>query len=203
MGDFGVPGPTGRRAILLGLASGVLAAVASCSSADTVGLESAPLSDERGDLAVLAPPVPNGPEASAVPSQVPAATAAAVLPPSKAQLVTEFDGRRPAEWGLAVTGVVTRSPGSHTALTFDACGGPGGSGVDKELLATLRRLNIPATLFVNARWIHANRQVAAELGQDRSLNWRTMVGTTGRCPSSDDPPTASPAPQAWPTHMTN
>ena len=166
MGDFGVPGPTGRRAILLGLVSGVLAAVTSCASADTVSIEPAALSDERADLAVLAPPVPNGPEASAAPSQVPAATAAAVLTPSKAQLVTEFDGRRPAEWGLAVTGVVTRSHASHTVLTFDACGGPGGSGVDQELLATLRRLNIPATLFVNARWIQANRQDAAELAHD-------------------------------------
>ncbi|MDI3195049.1 polysaccharide deacetylase family protein [Pseudarthrobacter sp. AL07] len=124
------------------------------------------LSDEHGDLSVLTPPVPNGPEASAAPSPVPAATAAEVPLPSKAQLVTEFEGRRPAEWGLAVTGVVTRSPGSHTVLTFDACGGPGGSGVDQELLATLRRLNIPATLFVNARWIQSNRQVAAELAHD-------------------------------------
>lgn len=161
MGDFGVTGLTGRRALLLGLASGVLAAVASCSS-DTIGLESAALPDERRDLAVLAPPAPNGPEEPAAPSQAPSA----VLPPSKAQLVTEFGGRRPAEWGLEVTGVVTRSQASQTVLTLDACGGPGGSGVDKELLATLRRLNIPATLFVNARWIQANRQIAAELGQD-------------------------------------
>ncbi|WP_426938405.1 polysaccharide deacetylase family protein [Pseudarthrobacter sp. S3] len=166
MGDFGVAGRTGRRAILLGLASGVLAAVTTCSSADTAAIEPVALSDEHGDPAVLAPPVPNGPEASAAPSQVPAATAAAVPLPSKAQLVTEFDGRRPTEWGLGVTGVVTRSPGSHTVLTFDACGGPGGSGVDQELLATLRRLNIPATLFVNARWIQSNRQVAAELAHD-------------------------------------
>ncbi len=62
--------------------------------------------------------------------------------------------------------MVTRSPASQTVLTLDACGGPGGSDVDKELLATLRRLNIPATLFVNARWVQANRQIAAELGQD-------------------------------------
>ncbi|MCP8999277.1 polysaccharide deacetylase family protein [Pseudarthrobacter sp. RMG13] len=80
--------------------------------------------------------------------------------------MTEFGGRLPAEWGLTVTGVVTRSPDSQTVLTLDACGGPGGSGVDQELIATLRRLNIPATLFMNARWIQANRQLAAELGHD-------------------------------------
>ena len=93
-------------------------------------------------------------------------TPVVVQAPTKAQLVSEFAGRRPTEWGLNVTGVVTRSSAHQAVITLDACGGPGGSAVDQELLATLRRLNIPATLFVNARWIHANRPLAAELGAD-------------------------------------
>jgi peptidoglycan/xylan/chitin deacetylase (PgdA/CDA1 family) len=52
------------------------------------------------------------------------------------------------------------------ALTFDACGGPGGSGYDRALIDFLRRREIPATLFINSRWIDANpaifRRLAAE-----------------------------------------
>ncbi|WP_309074419.1 polysaccharide deacetylase family protein [Paenarthrobacter sp.] len=54
----------------------------------------------------------------------------------------------------------------HVALTFDACGGPGGTGCDDTLLNTLRRLNVPATLFVNSRWIHANPSLSTELALD-------------------------------------
>ncbi|MFD0346314.1 polysaccharide deacetylase family protein [Kitasatospora aburaviensis] len=53
-----------------------------------------------------------------------------------------------------------------TALTFDACGGPGGSGYDAALIEFLRAHGVPATLFLNARWIDANpaefEQLAAE-----------------------------------------
>jgi len=42
------------------------------------------------------------------------------------------------------------------ALTFDACGGPHGSGVDRPLIDLLDRERVPATLFLNERWIDAN-----------------------------------------------
>jgi peptidoglycan/xylan/chitin deacetylase (PgdA/CDA1 family) len=64
--------------------------------------------------------------------------------------------------------VVARLPTSDrvVALTLDACGGRSGSGYDAELIQTLRREKVPATLFVNARWIEANprkfRQLAAD-----------------------------------------
>jgi len=67
-----------------------------------------------------------------------------------------------------VPGVVARLPTSDRviALTLDACGGRSGSGYDAELIQTLRRERVPATLFVNARWIEANprkfRQLAAD-----------------------------------------
>jgi peptidoglycan/xylan/chitin deacetylase (PgdA/CDA1 family) len=52
------------------------------------------------------------------------------------------------------------------ALTFDACGGLGGSGYDAALLDFLRRRDVPATLFLNSRWIDANpaafRRLAGE-----------------------------------------
>jgi peptidoglycan/xylan/chitin deacetylase (PgdA/CDA1 family) len=52
------------------------------------------------------------------------------------------------------------------ALTFDACGGPGGTGYDARLVAALRKNRVPATLFLNARWIAANPGPSAELAAD-------------------------------------
>ncbi|YCH08712.1 polysaccharide deacetylase family protein [Arthrobacter sp. alpha11c] len=62
--------------------------------------------------------------------------------------------------------MVNNSASRHVALTFDACGGPGGTGCDHKLLKSLRSLNVPATLFINSRWIAANRSLAAELAAD-------------------------------------
>jgi peptidoglycan/xylan/chitin deacetylase (PgdA/CDA1 family) len=52
------------------------------------------------------------------------------------------------------------------ALTFDACGGPRGSGYDGALIDVLRSQAVPATLFVNSRWIDANPRVFSELVTD-------------------------------------
>jgi peptidoglycan/xylan/chitin deacetylase (PgdA/CDA1 family) len=76
---------------------------------------------------------------------------------------------QPTRWGLEVPGVVTRlNTGDQkvAALTFDACGGRGGSGYDSALVALLRQHGIKATLFLNHRWILANPTVARELAQD-------------------------------------
>ncbi|MEW9873051.1 polysaccharide deacetylase family protein [Arthrobacter sp. HS15c] len=167
MGDIAVPGLTSRRAIVFGLTSGVFAAVSACAAPTATGTGGPAAPDEQQDLAAAVPPGQAAPaEELPGPTQPLPETPLVVPPPSKAQLVAEFSGRRPTEWGLAVTGVVTKSPTRQAVITLDACGGPGGSGVDQELLAVLRKLNIPATLFVNARWIQANRNLAAELGAD-------------------------------------
>lgn len=52
------------------------------------------------------------------------------------------------------------------ALTFDACGGPAGSGCDRGLIRMLRKRSVPATLFVNARWIEANPDTFKDLAAD-------------------------------------
>lgn len=79
-------------------------------------------------------------------------------------------GSQPSQWGTALPGVqefVPASAGGRTlALTFDACGGPGGSGVDEELLALLRAEGIPATLFLNRRWVRAQPKRTAALAAD-------------------------------------
>ena len=84
------------------------------------------------------------------------------------QTLARFSGRVPTEWGTAVTGVDTRLGTGELllALTFDACGGPNGSGVDRALIDLLGRERLPATLFLNERWIDANPQVTSELIAD-------------------------------------
>ncbi|MBL1077664.1 polysaccharide deacetylase family protein [Nocardia sp. 2] len=80
-------------------------------------------------------------------------------------VAAEYAGRQPAAWGAALPGIKTGIP-SHAkrfALTFDACGGPGNNDVDENLLSFLVAQQIPATLFLNKRWIDANPARAAQL----------------------------------------
>ncbi len=80
-------------------------------------------------------------------------------PGRKAALVTRFAAARPAQWGETVDGVKTRIRGGDRiiALTLDACGSSKGMGFDARLLEFLEREQVPATLFINARWIEPNR----------------------------------------------
>lgn len=76
--------------------------------------------------------------------------------------------RQPTEWGENVSGVKTRikTNEQQIALTFDACGGDYGNSYDKELVLFLRENQVPATLFVNERWITANEDLFIELATD-------------------------------------
>lgn len=76
--------------------------------------------------------------------------------------------RKPVQWGEQVDGVKTRmkTDEKKMALTFDACGGAHGSGYDEELLSFLRAEQVPATLFLNERWIQANKALFLELAAD-------------------------------------
>lgn len=72
----------------------------------------------------------------------------------------------PKQWGENVTGVVTTFDSStkEIALTFDACGGSfRSSQYDRELIDYLNNNRIPATLFINARWIKSNPDIFKEL----------------------------------------
>ena len=77
---------------------------------------------------------------------------------TRAQVVARYGHLRPHTWGFGGPGVVRDLHTSRRviALTFDACGGPGGSGYDQALIGFLRRREVPATLFLNSRWIDAN-----------------------------------------------
>ncbi|MEV0536403.1 polysaccharide deacetylase family protein [Kitasatospora sp. NPDC050463] len=106
------------------------------------------------------PPAVAEPPAAPEPLPAPAAGRAAV--------VARYGDAAPGDWGLEVPGVITVLPDGEqaTALTFDACGGPGGSGYDADLIDLLRANGVPATLFLNARWIDANPAEFESLAAD-------------------------------------
>lgn len=83
----------------------------------------------------------------------------------KQQITARFIGRKPTQWGENVPGVRTRLATEEKviALTLDACGSPKGKGVDSRLMDFLEREGIPATLFINARWIDANPELFKRL----------------------------------------
>ena len=90
-------------------------------------------------------------------------SAAPVL--TRAQVVARYGHLRPHSWGFGGPGVIRDLAMSRRviALTFDACGGRGGSGYDQALIGFLRRREVPATLFLNSRWIDANPAVVRQL----------------------------------------
>lgn len=104
-----------------------------------------------------------------------------------AEKIKQNEYSNPTEWGENVTGVITQF---HTdeqimALTFDACGGPYGSGYDQELINFLIEEEIKATLFINYRWIEENLEeflFLASLDQFQIENHGTAhkpLSTTG------------------------
>lgn len=107
----------------------------------------------------------------------------------------EFSGKLPKQWGETVTGVRTHLATNEKALalTLDACGSPKGKGVDQKLLDFLMQEKIPATLFINARWIDANPALFKQLAANplfeianhgmwhkpASINGRSIYGIDG------------------------
>lgn len=92
--------------------------------------------------------------------------------PTKQEILARFGSVKPTQWALNLPGEVTRiSSDAHgVALTFDACGGRGGSGYDERLITVLRTHQVKATLNFNARWIRENESLAKELAADPLFN---------------------------------
>jgi len=73
------------------------------------------------------------------------------------------------QWGENVTGVTTKfyTDKKAIALTFDACGGSAKSSqYDAQLIEFLIDNHIPATLFINARWIDSNPDIFMQLAHN-------------------------------------
>jgi len=104
------------------------------------------------------------------PPSKPAVVPSPAAPASPVTTAPRIEYRTPTAWGTDLPGITTTGVAGHyhptVSLTFDACGGEGGSLVDVALLDTLRREEVPATLFLNARWVRANQKMAAELAAD-------------------------------------
>jgi len=79
----------------------------------------------------------------------------------KKSLAGRYGTLVPRQWGEKVSGVKTRLQTTEKviALTLDACGSARGMGYDARLLEFLEKEQVPATLFINARWIGPNRAV--------------------------------------------
>lgn len=120
------------------------------------------------------PSVSVSPAVTAAPSASvsPAAAESPATAPSEAavtaSLLREYQNVKPTQWDIVVKGVKTRldTTDKVVALTFDACGGKGGDGYDKELIDYLIKQNVPATLFINSRWIDENRDAFLSLSKN-------------------------------------
>jgi peptidoglycan/xylan/chitin deacetylase (PgdA/CDA1 family) len=128
-------------------------------------------------------------------AQVFAASPTASLESLKQQLTARFTGVAPTLWGETVPGVRTRLDTKEKviALTLDACGSAKGKGVDARLVDFLIREQIPATLFINGRWIDANPELFRQLAANplfeianhgihhkpASVNGRSVYGING------------------------
>ncbi|MFF0493068.1 polysaccharide deacetylase family protein [Nocardia sp. NPDC004068] len=80
-------------------------------------------------------------------------------------VAARYAGRQPAQWGMDLPGILTTVPaaGKQMALTFDACGGPDNDEINDVLINFLIQQRIPATLFLNKRWIDFDPGRAARL----------------------------------------
>lgn len=113
----------------------------------------------------------------------------------KEEIVARYGTMVPREWGEKVTGVKSRLKTNEriVALTLDACGSSKGMGYDARLIEFLRQEKVPATLFINARWIAPNRSSFDSLAADplfeianhglkhspASVNGRSAYGISG------------------------
>lgn len=86
----------------------------------------------------------------------------------KEAIIHKYKNQKPKAWGEALSGIYRRIQTNEKvlALTFDACGGKNGSGYDADLIQFLKEKNIPATLFINSRWIDANKNIFMELAKN-------------------------------------
>lgn len=116
-----------------------------------------------------------------VASSLTATTSAAAPPPSSAPspalaaavtqpgaVAAEYERHRPTAWGMDLPGIrTTFAPtGKQMAITFDACGGPNNDAMSDELINFLIAQRIPATLFLNKRWIDFDPKRAATLADN-------------------------------------
>ena len=150
----------GRRAFIWMAAGGLLASCSTSSGTDSGQRVATTASPSRTSAS------PATPSAETSTAATTAGTPAGEV--AREQIVARYAGAAPVAWGLDVPGVVNTlpTPDRVVALTFDACGGPRGTGYDTALIDTLRTTGTPATLFLNQRWVRAHPELTEELARD-------------------------------------
>ncbi|MFO7818661.1 MAG: polysaccharide deacetylase family protein [Halanaerobacter sp.] len=85
---------------------------------------------------------------------------------SKDEIIAKYRGQNSKEWGEDVSGVITKinTDKKVIALTLDACGG--NDGYDSKLIDFLLTEEIPATLFINSRWIDEHKETFKKLADN-------------------------------------
>ncbi|MDR7170589.1 peptidoglycan/xylan/chitin deacetylase (PgdA/CDA1 family) [Nocardia kruczakiae] len=143
-----------RRLLAAGAAVAAGFAAAGCATAEG--------NSSVKTIISTAPPAPVHPS---VPPAASPVTAALSAQPDPVAVAARYAGRQPTGWGMDLPGIITSIPaqGKQMALTFDACGGPDNDEINTELMNYLVAHDIPATLFLNKRWIDADPRRAEQL----------------------------------------
>ena len=156
--------PPRRRTVVRGLlTTAALAGLGACASgpaASRAAAPTAPASSAPAGPTAAASPSPAAPADSPAPAPSASPTPSA---PSREEIVAEFAGRRPAWFDMVGEGIVSGTAAGGVCLTLDACGGPGGSGVDIDLVDMLISRQVPFTAFLNSRWVEANPDLTDRL----------------------------------------
>ena len=151
--------PPRRRTVVRGLlTTAALAGLGACAS--RAAAPTAPASSAPAGPTAAASPSPAAPADSPAPAPSASPTPSA---PSREEIVAEFAGRRPAWFDMVGEGIVSGTAAGGVCLTLDACGGPGGSGVDIDLVDMLISRQVPFTAFLNSRWVEANPDLTDRL----------------------------------------
>ena len=156
--------PPRRRAVVRGLlTTAALAGLGACApgpAASRAAAPTAPASAAPADPTAAASPSPVAPADSPAPTPSASPTPSA---PTREEIVAEFADRRPAWFDMVGEGIVSGTAAGGVCLTLDACGGPGGSGVDIDLVDMLISRQVPFTAFLNSRWVEANPDLTDRL----------------------------------------
>ncbi len=185
------------RRRLIGFGAAAAAFVAGCST-DKSSTTTAQSRTTTAANAVDVQAIPRSPLQQAPAANSPAAVAA------------RHAGAQPTRWGMEMDGITSTfaATGKQMAVTFDACGGPGNNDIDETLLNLLISQQIPATLFLNKRWIDANPGRAAQLAANPLFELANHgvahkpLSVTGRA-AYEIPGTGSPqeaADEVWANH---
>ena len=166
---FPAPSPRRRDVVRGLLTTAARAGLGACASGPAApaapsARAAAPTTPAPSAPAAQAAAASPSPASAASPAPTPTPTASPTpAVPSREEIVAEFAGRAPAWFDMVGEGIVSGTSAPGVCLTLDACGGPGGSGVDTDLVDMLISRQVPFTAFLNSRWVEANPDLTDRL----------------------------------------